>query len=168
MALRRSRVRISLGPPQAVRDGLCHTWPLMVYSAQRFVRCAKQQAEKVTAGVVRHPVSEKGQRGGSPSPRPRERIRPNSPVTLHWGDCAGEFSSRRRQRPLSQMRDVCALERWNVSTRKRENVTRVVPRRPRPFVPEWKKGFFISTFHFSTFHFSTFNSTFDFYSRSTP
>ena len=40
--------------------------------------------QEIEAGVVGHPVSEKGERGGSPLtvPAERQKIRPNSPVAL--------------------------------------------------------------------------------------
>ena len=58
MALRRSRVRVSLGPPAIA---LCYN---------------RDNILKVMTGVVDHPVSEKGERGGSPSLRKRERPSP--------------------------------------------------------------------------------------------
>lgn len=53
MALRRSRVRIPLGPQ-------------IEYRPQRFSKPVRS-ATKVLTGVVGHPVSEKGRQGGSPS-----------------------------------------------------------------------------------------------------
>ena len=55
MALRRSGVRIPLGP-LALAIGF-----------EPNANSQKLIAKKVTAGVVGHPVSEKGERGGSPS-----------------------------------------------------------------------------------------------------
>ncbi len=71
MALRRSRVRIPLGPQY-------------------------DQYIKSQPGVVGHPASEMGERGESPSRRLRSAtLRPNSPGTRK-GDCVGESSSQRR------------------------------------------------------------------------
>lgn len=53
MALRRSRVRIPLGPQ-------------IEYRHRRFYRPVRSET-KVTTGVVDHPVSEKGRQGESPS-----------------------------------------------------------------------------------------------------
>ena len=57
MALRRSRVRIPLGPHN-VGIGLA---PIQNRAG------ARPAPTKVTAGVVGHPVSELGKRGGSPT-----------------------------------------------------------------------------------------------------
>ena len=58
---------------------------------------------KVRTGVVGHPVSEKGERGGSPSTVPAERhitlkgvIRSNSPVILSGVLSKAEVRSRRK------------------------------------------------------------------------
>ena len=97
MALRRSGVRIPLGPQ-------------FIKTSQVIKTC--EVSKKVMAGVVGHPVSELGERGGSPTQRSRERSHPlkgardRTRLATHQGDCAGESSSQRRVSPLSQTKVV--------------------------------------------------------------
>jgi hypothetical protein len=62
---------------------------------------------KVITGVVGHPVSEKGERGGSPSTVPAERhphfagaSKKTELACFSQEDCVGENSSQRRVSPL--------------------------------------------------------------------
>ena len=58
------------------------------------------------AGVVGYPVSELGKQGGSPAQRPTGAQQDRTRLTLHFGDCTGEYSSQYRVSPLQQTKEV--------------------------------------------------------------
>ena len=124
----------------------------------------KPKIKKVMAGVVGRPAERRVIRWKpftAQTGAPFER--PNSPVSLVMveqpvvsrriettpGDCAGESSSQRRESPLQrksglashQVEQVQQIDLSDLETRKTCGQFRVVPRRLKPFVPEWMKGF---------------------------
>lgn len=86
MALRRSRVRIPLGPPTKTvaqkRNGLFYT--------------------KARIGVVGHPGSEQGERCGSPAGARRERQKTELADRRQAGRCGETESSHNRVARYSQ------------------------------------------------------------------
>src|ERR1700693_2884849 len=94
MALRRSGVRIPLGPLQRA-----------ISEAGRSYAIMGKIFNKVRTGVVGHPVSELGKKGASPARRIRERHPDRTRLlSLKMGNCAGESCSQRRASPLQRPR----------------------------------------------------------------